>query len=131
MNIKNILLSVAFIFGLVINVAADNFDDDKPLFTYQQAKVVNYEEITSQIDYPKVGKDLGIEGQVKIKAYVNAEGEVTKYTVIKGSEMLASSVEEAIMKLEFEPTVVTNTITGEVQAVPSWVIVPFNFSLNY
>ncbi|NME67466.1 energy transducer TonB [Flammeovirga aprica] len=131
MNIKNILLPVAFIFGLVINVVASNPDDDKPLFTYQQAKVVNYDAVTAEIDYPKIGKDMGIEGQVKIKAYVNAEGEVTKYKVIKGSEMLASSVEEAIMKLEFEPTVVTNTVTGEVQAVPSWVIVPFNFSLNY
>ncbi|KXX72307.1 energy transducer TonB [Flammeovirga sp. SJP92] len=131
MNIKNILLPVAFIFGLVINVVANNPEDDKPLFTYQQAKVVNYEAVTAEINYPKMGKDMGIEGQVKIKAYVNAEGEVTNYKVIKGSEMLAASVEEAIMKLEFEPTLVTNTITGEVQAVPSWVVVPFNFSLNY
>ncbi|MBB6459621.1 energy transducer TonB [Flammeovirga kamogawensis] len=107
-------------------------DDDKPLYKYTQAKAINYDEITQTIDYPKVGKDLGIEGSVKVRAYINVDGEVVDYEIMRGSETrLASAVEDAIMNLTFEPTIVTNTITGEQQAVPSWVIVPFNFSLEY
>lgn len=129
---KNIFLPLLLLIGLSFNLSANTIDDDKPLFTYQQAKVVNYDAITSHINYPKMGKDMGIEGTVNIRAYVNEEGQVTDYKVMKGSDkMLASAVHEAIMNLEFEPTVVTNTITGESQVVPSWVIVPFNFTLNY
>ncbi|WP_281614663.1 TonB family protein [Flammeovirga sp. SubArs3] len=132
---KNIRIITAFLLSLTFAIAsvnANNIDDDKPLFSYKQASPINYESAMSLVTYPKVGKDLAIEGSVKVRVYVNAQGEVEKYTFMKGSDTrLATGVDEAIKALEFEPTLVTNNITGDVEAVPSWVIIPLNFSLEF
>ncbi|OHX66105.1 energy transducer TonB [Flammeovirga pacifica] len=133
MKTFNILSALLLTFGLFINNAmASKVDDDKPLFSYKEAKALNYEEAMKMVEYPAVGKNLAIEGTVKVRVYVDADGTVQKYTVMEGSDhRLASAVESAVMSLEFEPTIVINNTTGDAEAVPSWVVIPFNFSLNF
>ncbi|ANQ49167.1 energy transducer TonB [Flammeovirga sp. MY04] len=130
----NILSALLFTFALFLNSAtAENHpEDDKPLFSYKQAKAINYEEAMRLVEYPEIGKNLAIEGTVKVRVYVSAEGTVEKYTIMEGSDTrLASAVDNAVKSLEFEPTVVINNTTGDAEAVPSWVVIPFNFSLNF
>ncbi len=67
--------------------------------------------------YPEIAKRMRIEGDVKLEATVNAEGNVTDVKEISGNHVLALAAEEAVRKWKFE------TGSGD-----STVIVAVNFA---
>ncbi len=54
--------------------------------------------ISSNKTYPKIAIRRGIEGEVKIKFTISANGELIKFEIIDGKKVFKNSIEEAIQK---------------------------------
>ena len=52
--------------------------------------------------YPEIAKRMRIEGEVKLEATVNAEGNVTDVKEVSGNHVLALAAEDAVRKWKFE-----------------------------
>lgn len=84
----------------------------------------NLQQVRSQIQYPKLAVDAGIEGRVTVKVLVGADGNVLKVGSISGNEVFHEEVKEKSRGLIFTPGLMNN------QAVKVWVTVPFSFKLK-
>lgn len=92
----------------------------------KQAKVTNYKDVLSEIEYPLVCKEQGIEGKVLVSINLNAAGEITNHEFLAfPCTDLKEAVEKALPKLQFNPA-----RNDEGQAVKGKVILPVNFKLT-
>jgi TonB family protein len=69
--------------------------------------------------YPEIARRMKVGGQVKVLAFVDAQGNVTEVKAVSGNRMLSVAAEDAVRKWKFAP--------GSGQAT---VDVEINFSLN-
>ena len=110
------LLSVCFI--LIVN--------GQPLSTAKVAEVTNYKEVLSQIEYPQVCKEKGIEGKVIVSLKVDADGNLVSHEFITyPCSDLKGVVTEALPKLKFSPA-----INQHGDAVAGRITMPINFKLT-
>ncbi|MDR1228493.1 MAG: energy transducer TonB [Azoarcus sp.] len=76
--------------------------------------------------YPPMSRRLGEQGTVTLRAYVLPDGSAGKVEIRKssGSARLDEAARTAIMKWRFEPARMGS------KPVPSWVVIPFTWSLK-
>ncbi|NIO27858.1 MAG: TonB family protein [Candidatus Latescibacteria bacterium] len=77
--------------------------------------------------YPQMARDVGMEGFVLMKVYVDKKGNVKKWEVMK-AEPTGLGFEEEVIKVipnwKFTPAIQQN------QPVGAWIAVPFNFEFK-
>jgi len=87
---------------------------------------LNLEEVVSNIDYPQITSEAGIEGTVIMYVEIDENGEITKKQALtQPCSQMNKSVEKALKDLKFEPA--KNT-AGE--SIASSVRIPFEFKLT-
>lgn len=69
--------------------------------------------------YPEIAKHLGITGEVKVEALVDAKGEVKSVKAVSGNHVLGAAAEDAVRQWRFQPG------TGD-----SVVVVAINFTIR-
>ncbi|WP_425391940.1 TonB family protein [Ekhidna sp.] len=117
---KKQLLILAMVFCVIATQA--NNGDGKAV----SPKPMNYKEVVSNIEYPLVCKEKGIEGQVLVTLKINKEGKVINHRFEKyPCTDLRDAVKDILPKLNFEPAKNAN---GE--AVVGKIAVPVNFKLT-
>lgn len=78
-----------------------------------------------QPTYPEIAQEVGVEGTVWAKIWVDKEGKPKKVVIIKSdAEVFNQPVIEAAMKWTFTPAIMN---AGPVAV---WVSIPFRFKLN-
>lgn len=115
---KKILATL--IIGLMMLPAYSNDTEGKP-----RPVIKNYQEVLSQVKYPKVCRTKGIEGTVKVKISVDQNGEMTSFKVLEfPCTDLKKAVEDVLAELEFEPA------SKDGKPVAGKIIVPVDFKLT-
>ncbi|MFK7953679.1 MAG: energy transducer TonB [Ekhidna sp.] len=90
------------------------------------AKISNYTEVISKIEYPQQSKEQGIEGKVLVSIDIDALGNVKGYKFLSSPcQNLTEAVEKSIKNLEFLPA---KDKTGK--AISGKVVLPVDFKLN-
>lgn len=89
-------------------------------------KAINYVEVISKMEYPKVCKEKGIEGTVIVELNISKHGEIQSYEISKYPNVeLKVAVEELLNELKFTPA---KNYHGD--SVDGKVILPINFKLT-
>ncbi len=108
----------------------DVIKDTPPDQTYNMSDVdivpecTNLLQVRSQMKYPEIAVEAGIEGKVTVKVLVGTDGSVIKIGSLTGPEVFHSEVKEKARELQFTPGLQSN------RPVKVWISVPFNFKLN-
>jgi len=76
--------------------------------------------------YPPQARRLGQQGQVLLRAKVNARGQVQQVEIVSSSGFpaLDRAAQETVQRWEFSPALRNNA------PIESWVVVPIQFTLN-
>jgi len=84
------------------------------------------EAVRTQPIYPYRARQRNIEGWVKVKLLVNADGSVGSVEVLEGQPagLFESAVKKAVPQWKFQPGI----LAGE--AVPAWVVTTVRFELR-
>ena len=92
----------------------------------ESPKSVNYKDVISKIEYPKVCKEKGIEGMVIVTIKVDKEGNVLnhKFESYPCTD-LRDAVKDILPELQFTPAK-----NAKGQAVVGKIAVPVNFKLT-
>ncbi len=86
---------------------------------------LNMQEVVSQVAYPTIAKEGGIEGDIILKVLVDKEGKYVKHTILKTIHpVLVREVEKHIASLTFNPAMQGNN------PISFWQVIPFSFRLN-
>ena len=72
--------------------------------------------------YPPIAKQLKIQGNVELEAFVNTSGEVEKVSIVSGNPVLTKPAAEALKKWKFKPFVSDGQALGQ--------LVPINISFK-
>lgn len=92
----------------------------------KEAKVTNYKEVLSQIEYPQVCREQGIEGKVIVHLIINENGEISNHEFASyPCTDLRDAVENSLSQLQFIPA---RNDKGE--AVKGAFTLPVNFKLT-
>lgn len=106
----------------------ENYSDD-PVY-YQTAEIMpepigGFEEIQKKVYYPELAKFKKIEGIVKILAYIDHNGEVTKTEIVEGIGYgCDDSAEIAVFYTKFKPGLQRG------KPIKVQMIIPVEFKLN-
>ena len=77
-----------------------------------------------QPEYPRNARDVGIQGQVIVRALVGKDGKVHNTLKGSGADVLYVAAESAVRRALFKPAIQNNN------PVAVWVAVPVNFSIQ-
>lgn len=92
----------------------------------EEAKVTNYKEVLSEIEYPQVCREKGIEGKVVVDLVIDELGKVVDHEFVSyPCTDLKEVVKESLSKLRFSPAKDDNG-----KAVKSVFTLPVNFKLT-
>ena len=114
----------------VISDKIDNVIKDVPKDTYTMSDVdvvpecINLTQVRSQMTYPDLAQQVGIEGRVTVKVLVGTDGDVVKIGSMTGPEVFHQEVRDKAKELKFTPGLQSN------RPVKVWINVPFSFKLN-
>ncbi|TAE47610.1 MAG: TonB family protein, partial [Bacteroidetes bacterium] len=93
-------------------------------FLEAEPKPMNMDEIRTKVGYPKVARDLGIQGNVIAWVLVEPDGKVAAARVVSTYiPLLEEQVLDHIYKLRFDPGI------QQGEATRFWVNIPFSFKL--
>ena len=97
-----------------------------PLSSSKVVEVTNYKEVLSQIEYPQVCKEKGIQGKVIVSLEIDKQGRLVGYEFISSPCCdLQDAVKKALPKLRFNPAV-----DDHGQAIISRITMPVKFELT-
>lgn len=114
-----LILAMSF---FVLGASAGNGDGKKA----ESPKALNYKEVISDIEYPQVCKEKGIEGQVLVTLKIDQFGKVINHRFESyPCTDLRDAVKKVLPNLNFTPAKNSN---GE--AVVGLIAVPVNFKLT-
>lgn len=85
---------------------------------------LNLSQTRSEIIYPDEAREKKIEGSVKIKLLISADGDVIKTGDFEGNMVFKDVVTKAASKLKFTPAMFFGS------PVICWITVPYNFTLK-
>ena len=112
-----VLTLALFVFGVQANNGKGKAENPKP---------TNYKEVISQIEYPKVSKEKGIEGTVIVTLKIDADGNVINHEFEDyPCTDLRDAVKGVINDLKFTPA---KDVDGK--AVVGKIAVPVSFKLT-
>jgi protein TonB len=85
-----------------------------------------YAAIQKNVVYPEMAQEIGLEGTVVLKAYLDTKGNVIECIVLKGIENtgLNEAAIDAVMKTKFTPAMQRD------QKVGVWMTIPIIFKLR-
>ncbi|MFB0517575.1 MAG: M56 family metallopeptidase [Candidatus Neomarinimicrobiota bacterium] len=88
--------------------------------------VGGYIAIQENVVYPEVARKARIEGTIIVKAFVNAEGQVTKTGILEGipDSGLNEAALDAVKQVRFTPAMQRDKPIGV------WIAIPINFRLS-
>jgi len=98
--------------------------EQMPMFPGGEIKLLNY--LMENTKYPESAAARGIQGKVIVRFSVDADGRVTRESVLKGVDPLLD--EEALRVVRTLPRFSPGRQGGK--AVPVWYMVPINFALK-
>jgi protein TonB len=84
----------------LVSLAAPQEDKIKVSGSKQAAKIIR---MTKPV-YPPEAKEAGVEGVVRLRVTISAEGRVTEMETISGHQLLTPAAVEAVKQWEYEPT---------------------------
>lgn len=84
----------------------------------------NLSSVRSEMEYPVIARDAGIEGKVTVKVLVGTDGRVVSVGAITGPDVFHDEVKQKVRDLVFSPGKVGD------RNVKVWVSVPFSFRLK-
>ena len=114
------LLSTLFSLLLIASIYA------QPMAEARDLEVTNYKQVVSQIEYPQVCKEKGIEGSVIVSLEIGKDGKVVSHEFISfPCTDLRDVVKDALTKFTFNPA-----INDHGQAIPSRITMPVKFELT-
>lgn len=100
----------------------------KDTYTMSDVDVVpectNLMQVRSEMKYPEIAIEAGIEGKVTVKVLVGADGSVIKLGSLTGPDVFHSEVKDKAKDLQFTPGLQSN------KPVKVWITVPFSFKLK-
>lgn len=97
-----------------------------PTVAVVSAKATNLNEVISNIKYPKVSNENGIEGKVVVVLKISAEGNVTENKFVTYPNIQMKEAVDVVLKdLKFTPA---RNSDGE--AIQTSVRIPINFELT-
>ena len=98
----------------------------QPLSSAKVVEVTNYKEVLSQIVYPQVCKEKGIEGKVIVSLEVDERGKVVSHDFISfPCTDLRDVVKNALPEFNFNPA-----INDSGQKITSRITMPVKFELT-
>lgn len=103
-------------------------DFEKEYNTIQVQKVpsIDYDKLTKSIIYPKLAKEMGIQGTVNVAALIDKKGKLIKSYIYNTTNSLLNN--EALIAVnnynDYSPAI-QNDIT-----VDCWIIIPIKFKLR-
>jgi protein TonB len=83
--------------------------------------------LASAVKYPEEARDKGLEGLVRVKAFVGKDGKVIEAAVDAGQSgppVLEKAAVDAVRQWTFEPA------RAKGEPVEIWIVVPVNFRLH-
>jgi protein TonB len=100
--------------------AAGSAADSKPKSGGQiQQAVLIYRK---DADYPKMAKQTGAKGVVKLNATIGTDGSIKKVTVISGHPMLTGAAVDAVKQWRYRPTMLNGQpVEAETQVLVNFV----------
>ena len=114
------------IFELVVSYYQNH--QDVKFIKYDKAPepVGGFRTIQNNIVYPEVAQANGIEGTVIIQAYLNENGDMTKFNIMRGvkNSGLNQAAIDALKKTKFIPA------ESEGKKVGVWISIPIVFKLK-
>ncbi len=141
-NIYRIVSAVALAGILAVNsvaaqdiafnrsVAAVNPAHESLTVSYQLPVLTNGTEVQRNFSYPKVCKHEGIEGKVVLKLYIEQDGKVSRHKVVSSTHpSFEAEVIAHLGAMKFAPAQ-SQWSNGSSTTIASWVVVPFEFSLE-
>ena len=98
----------------------------QPLPSAKDVEVTNYKEVLSQIVYPQICKEKGIEGKVIVSLEIDEQGNVISHEFVSfPCSDLKEVVYNSLAKFNFNPAVNDNG-----QTIKSRITMPVNFELT-
>lgn len=117
---KNTLLMVLLFLSILFGVNGQQVTKEKDI------QVSNYEEVLSEIEYPQICREKGIEGKVIVLLEIDEEGNIIYQKFISYSSVdLMIAVEKSLQKFRFKPAM---NETG--QTIASRITMPVKFKLT-
>lgn len=114
------LLSMLFSLLIMVSVYA------QPIAEARDIEVTNYKEVVSQIEYPQVCKEKGIEGRVIVSLEIDEYGNVVGHEFVSfPCTDLRDVVKDALTEFNFNPAV-----DSRGQAITSRITMPVKFELT-
>ncbi len=113
------LILLSFTLALFFASYAENDKAEAP-------KMNNYKQVLSEIEYPQVCREKGIEGKVIVMLRISAQGEITDYE-FKAAPCtdLEEVVEASLPKMKFTPAT-----DKDGNAIAGIITFPVNFKLT-
>jgi TonB family protein len=82
-------------------------------------------QLYNLLEYPRLAKEIGIEGRVVINVLINSEGKIEKLVPIDSpSGILTEAAMDSIKKMTFTPARMGN------HCVKCWITIPINYILR-
>ena len=108
--------------GGPIDIPPDPNVEPEPFVAVEKSPVV----IRSVVpEYPRLAAELGVEGRVWVKIWVDENGRTRKVVVLKSdAEVFEEPAVKAAMQFLFTPAIMNG------KPVSVWVSIPFNFRLS-
>lgn len=72
--------------------------------------------------YPSIAKITGVQGEVKLHAFISPEGRIESLTVVSGNPLLAPAAIDAVRQWRYRPYV----LNGHPVEVETWIFVNFH-----
>ncbi len=93
---KLVYFSVVVIFGFATTLACAQGNSNGQDTKHKILKKV-------PVEYPKILKDRGIQGSVRLKVFIKPDGSVKDIEVLGGNPTLAESAEKSVRQWKFSP----------------------------
>lgn len=107
-------------FGLLLSIHG------QPLTSAKVVEVTNYNEVLSQITYPRSSKENGIEGEVIVSVIIDEFGNIASHEFVSyPCNELKAEVANALPKFKFSPAL---NEAGE--TITSRFTIPIKFELT-
>lgn len=98
---------------------------EDPLYLDESPNISNMTELKACIEYPRILRDDGFEGDVLLRVTIDENGNVEKVEVVKTSHALfTQAVNKCLPKAKGKAGIKKG------KPVKSWVIMPFKFRVN-
>lgn len=113
-------LSLLLMLGVFASLVAQPIPFEKDI------EVLNYKEVLSQIEYPQVCKEKGIEGKVIVSLEIDKRGNIVNHEFVSfPCTDLRDAVKNSLSKFSFTPAINSNG-----QAITSRITMPVKFELT-